>query len=165
MPKRSRRTTERETVWRDEPNWDPLQRAAIEWACGPFMAMEEVLLRNGARVWCYKHSRTRRSLHLAEDLEAYLFSYDPRRPGTSGCYERVSLDEAFGRVLLQPQFESGWLAHRAFDRPWQVDEDGVEIEPLEDDRGFITGFEERMADERWTELNVRRGEADDDGQR
>lgn len=138
----------------DEPDWAPLERAAVEWLCGGFMAMEEAQLRNGAYVRCYKHRDTRRSLHLDADLDAYVYSYDPRRPGASGKYERVSVHEAFARVVLLPQFEDGWIARGQFDRPWRVNEDGGEIEPAEDDCCSPSSFELLMAEECWERRNL-----------
>lgn len=156
MPKRSRRTTQREVVVPDEPNWDPLQRAVEHWLCGQFMAMHEVELRNGAHVHCYKNRETRRSLHLDSDLDAYLFSYDHRRPSDSGRYERVSLEEAFGRVVLLPQFEDGWVARGGWDRAWDTcdydDENGL----LQAEDSYApTGIELGIAEERWERLNLR----------
>lgn len=140
------------TVLPDEPNWEPLRRAAAEWLLGQFMAMHEVDLKIGKRVCCYKHVDTRRSLHIDEQLNAFVYCFDERRPGP-GHYERVSLDEAFALVLLQPAFEDGWIEHRRFDRPWRVDEEGNDIEPEDDDIaaqvGFISYWEERMALEAW----------------
>lgn len=113
-------------------------------------------LKIGTRVCCYKHVDTRRSLHVDEDLNAFVYCFDERRPGP-GHYARVSLDEAFALALLHPAFEDGWIEHRRFDRPWRVDEEGNDIEP-EDDHidaqvGFVTYWEERKAFEAWKRLN------------
>src|SRR5687768_9686952 len=110
MPKRSKTTTSREYLHPDPPDWEPLEREVVRWLCGQFMAMGEVVLKNGAHVHCYKHIDTRRSLHITADGEAYLYSFDPNKPGRSGRYERVSVEEAFSRVVLLPQFEHGWMA-------------------------------------------------------
>lgn len=144
------------TVVPSDPNWEPLRRAASKWLLGKFMAMHEVDLKIGTRVCCYKHIDTRRSLHVDEDLNAFVYCFDERRPGP-GHYARVSLDEAFALALLHPAFEDGWIEHRRFDRPWRVDEEGNDIEP-EDDHidaqvGFVTYWEERKAFEAWKRLN------------
>lgn len=145
-PRRTRARTE--FVVPDEPNWDPLERAVVRWLAGRFMAMGEVVLNDGAHVCCYKHCDTRRSLHLDADLNAYLYSFDDRSRAP-GWYERVSLDEALSLVVLQPEFEDGWIERGRFDRPWRVDEEGNEVERDEDDIPPVTYWEVRMAEEAW----------------
>jgi hypothetical protein len=134
----------------DEPDWDPLSRAASEWLLGDFMAMHEVELQNGVRVCCYKHIETRRSLHLDADLNAYLYSFDERDLDGPGHYERVSLRETFGLVVLQPEFAHGWFERGRLDRPWSYDDDGNEVEP-EEEPYVVSRFEESLAFRRWCE--------------
>lgn len=154
MPKRSRTTTAREVSCPAQPDWKPLEQAAVRWVCGGFMAMGEAVLKNGARVRCYKHADTRRSLHLTDDGEAYLYSYDPRHPGRSGRYERVSLEEALGRVILLPQFEDGWVEGERSSRPAALDEEGNEIDD-DNQQDFIrSGFMRRLIEDRWETLNA-----------
>jgi hypothetical protein len=146
------------TVLPDEPNWEPLRRAASEWLLGQFMAMFEVDLKIGKRVCCYKHVDTRRSLHVDEELNVFVYCFDERRPEREGHYERVSLDEAFALVLLQPEFVDGWIERGRFDRPSRVDELGEEIydeDEDEDEPYYVSRFEERMAIERWGRLRER----------
>jgi len=132
----------------DEPNWDRLRAAGGEWLLGKFMAMNEVELENGVNLCCYKHIDSRRSLHLDPELNAYLYFFDDRKPGESGRYKPVPLDEAFALVVLQPEFADGWFERGRSDRPWIVDEDGNEVEEGDSDYE-VSRFEERMANERW----------------
>lgn len=146
---RSKTTTSRESHCPGTPNWQPLERAAVRWLCGPFMAMGEVQLKNGAYVHCYKHADTRRSLHLTADgEEAYLYSFDARRPERSGRYERVSVEEAFARVVLLPQFEHGWMAGERWARGPVFDPSDPEGEGTEPDY-YWSAFTEHMAEEEW----------------
>ena len=140
-----------DTVLPDEPNWDPLERAVAQWLPGQFMAMHEVRITNGRRLCAYKHIDTRRYLHLDAELNAYRYGHDNR--SHRAFYDPISLDEAFALVLLQPEFEDGWVEGCRFSRPAGYDEEGNEIE---DDRyGFFSYYEERIADERWRKLRAR----------
>lgn len=77
MPKNlSKRSTQRGSFIPEKPNWEPLERAVVQWLAGQFMAMHEVELKNRAHVCCYKHIDTRGSLHLDPDLNAFLYSFD-----------------------------------------------------------------------------------------
>lgn len=140
-----------------EPNWDPLERAVIHWLAGSFMAMHEVELKNGVRLCCYKHIDTRRSLHLDEDLNAYLHSFDERKLDEPGYYEQVSLREAFDLVVLQPEFELGWIERGRSDR-LVYDEEGNEVRG--DEPYTVTRFEQRLAGERWEALRAPLAEAE-----
>jgi hypothetical protein len=146
MPKKTK-LLEGKTWLPDEPNWDPLGRAASAWLLEQFMAMHEVDLQNGVRVCCYKHIDTRRSLHLDADLNAYLYSFDERNLDHPGHYEQVPLREAFGLVVLQPEFADGWYERGRFDRPPAVDDDGNEIE--DNDFYEVGPFEEHLTLQRW----------------
>lgn len=135
-----------------EPNWDPLERAAVHWLAGSFMAMHEVELKNRVRLCCYKHIDTRRSLHLDEDLNAYLYSFDERKLEDPGHYEQVPLQEAFELVVLQPEFEHGWIDRGRYDRV-EYDDEGGGIE--RDEPYPVTPFEQRLAFDRWQESRAR----------
>lgn len=140
-----------------EPNWAPLERAVVHWLAGSFMAMHEVELKNGVRLCCYKHIDTRRSLHLDEDLNAYLYCFDELKLDDPGYYERVSLREAFELVVLQPEFEDGWIERGRYDRV-EYDDEGNEVgnsEPY-----VATRFEQRLAGERWQALRAPLAEAE-----
>jgi hypothetical protein len=55
----------------DEPCWDPLEEFLPLDLCGPFMWMHAVDLHDGRRLQAYKHSETRRYLHLDDDADSY----------------------------------------------------------------------------------------------
>jgi len=67
----------------ERPEWEPLIAIAEE-LVGEFMWMFEVAMENGDSVHAYKHSDTRRYLHLGESGTAYRYLGD-------GSYEGVDL--------------------------------------------------------------------------
>jgi hypothetical protein len=66
-----------EVVNYSEPDWDPLMRLIPE-VVADFMWMHEVKLRDGTRIHAYKHSTTRRYVHLTADGEAWVYEEPDR---------------------------------------------------------------------------------------
>jgi hypothetical protein len=78
------------------PDWGPLMAVLDEPLLGWFMWMHEVRTSTGVAIHAYKHSSTRRYLHLDEYGTAYLF-YELG-------YLEVDLDWAIEKVF------ASWLA-------------------------------------------------------
>jgi hypothetical protein len=57
----------------DTPNWEPLTKLIGTRLADWFMWMFDIVLADGVRVHAYKHTATRRSMHLAEDGRAFVF--------------------------------------------------------------------------------------------
>jgi len=64
----------------DTPSWAPLEAAIGSELASWFMWMHELQLADGSRIHAYKHSVTRRYLHLAADGRAF----DDRADGRYG---------------------------------------------------------------------------------
>jgi len=74
MPRK--RTISGTMLQHDDPVWEPLVAAVGGHHAVWFMWMCEVELVDGTRVHVYKHSSTRRSLHLDEDGRAFVYLGD-----------------------------------------------------------------------------------------
>lgn len=85
----------------DEPDWRPLEKTLPLELCGPFMWMSDVELDGGGRLCVYKHSATRRYLHLDEDGAPYRY-VDP------DLYVPIRHHDAVELV-----FTPSWLLHDA----------------------------------------------------
>jgi hypothetical protein len=85
----------------DEPVWEPLLATVGERLAGGFMWMGELTLDGGEALHAYKHTWTRRYLHLTEDGRA--FAYTP-----CGAYVRTRLDWAIEEALCVWWLLSGW---------------------------------------------------------
>ena len=77
----------------DAPEWEPLLNLAPDHVVD-FMWMGTVQLTDGTRLQAYKHSWTRRYLHLSEDGRAFVFVPKTR-------YEEVNPPWLLMRVLRQ----------------------------------------------------------------
>lgn len=73
---------------RREPHWQPL----LNFLAGPFMWMFEVKCKDGRTLQAYKHSRTRRYLHIDEDCNVFVFVDKDR-------YQQVEPDWLLAEVL------------------------------------------------------------------
>lgn len=87
----------------EEPDWTGLEALLPMVLCGPFMWMGAVSLEDGTLLGAYKHSTTRRYLHL--DASGATFGYR----GEAG-YCRVRHCNAVEHV-----FDPLWLLHHATD--------------------------------------------------
>lgn len=76
-----------------EPVWEPLLEMARRIYLDDFMWMHEVELDNGVRLQVYKHSCTRRYLHLDGEGNAWFFRRDGRYEQLDGDIAR-HLDRA-----------------------------------------------------------------------
>lgn len=76
----------------ETPNWTPLEEAIGNDLAGWFMWMHEISLVDGSRIHAYKHTTTRRYLHLAEDGRAFDYCDESR-------YGEVALAWAIARAL------------------------------------------------------------------
>jgi hypothetical protein len=85
----------------DAPVWDPLLAAVGERLTRGFMWMGEETLEGGQALHVYKHTWTRRYLHLTEDGRA--FAYAP-----CGSYLRTRLDWAIEEALCVWWLMPGW---------------------------------------------------------
>lgn len=81
-----------EVAVHDDPTWEPLYEAVGPELAGWFMWMAEVRLRDGHAIHIYKHSATRRSLHLDEEQQAWFY-------GEDGLYRRLDLSWAIRAVF------------------------------------------------------------------
>lgn len=79
-----RRTIEGRDYALEEPVWEPLLELVGEPITGDFMCMFGVQLEGGERLVAYKHIDTRRYIHLAADLRAFVYvdpgRYEEREP-------------------------------------------------------------------------------------
>ncbi len=75
-PKKKRPRSKRGKIvnW-SEPNWEPILHLARIYV-DEFMWMGEIELRGGTRLQAYKHSWTRRYLHLDDESNAYAYRGD-----------------------------------------------------------------------------------------
>ena len=69
----------------DRPEWGPLLDAVGERLTGDFMWMLEVELTDGTRLQSYKHTVTRRYVHLAADGAAFVFEPPDRYRSASAA--------------------------------------------------------------------------------
>ena len=100
------------SVFPEEPTWDPLREFAGEWLLGNFMAMFEVELETGTRVYAYKHIDTRRYVHIDAEGNAYQYvSTGPR----AGKYKALPFWVAFDNAIRDADFERGWFACARYD--------------------------------------------------
>ena len=79
----------------DGPVWEPLLELVGEYLIGDFMWMCEVDLDDGSAIHAYKHSATRRYVHLHEsDGRAFVY-LDPER--YREIHPRDAIDDVFHR--------------------------------------------------------------------
>jgi hypothetical protein len=98
--KRKRKVTGK-TVQTQTPVWEPLGDAARGWVLGEFMWMFEVELKNGKRVHAYKHSDTRRYVHLDAKGNAYAYCGEER-------YLPIDAREAFDAAINEAYRDLGY---------------------------------------------------------
>lgn len=87
----------------DDPEWGPLERFLPLELCGPFMWMDAWTLEDGRRLEAYKHSCTRRYLHLDENGDAWEYL-------DAGRFRRKRHDEAIEQV-----FDTWWVLTHSTD--------------------------------------------------
>ena len=93
-----------EMVQGDRPQWEPVLALVGELLVGELMWMFEIALADGVAVHAYKHSLTRRYLHIAEDGRTLVFT-------GSGRYRPIDPYDALVAVF------DGWeqLADERYD--------------------------------------------------
>src|SRR4051812_37226468 len=77
----------------DEPEWQPL----IDLVAGDWMCMFAVDLEDGRRVYAYKHTWTRRYVHVTAEGDAFVYVHP-------GRYRQV---DPFGLLYTALDAESG----------------------------------------------------------
>jgi len=108
------------SVFPQEPTWEPLRDFGGEWLLGNFMAMFEVELETGTRLYAYKHIDTRRYIHIDSDGNAYVYvGAGPH----AGKYKPLPFWEAFDQVIRDADFETGWISRAHYERGPEEDEE------------------------------------------
>jgi hypothetical protein len=123
-----------ETLSHDEPNWQPLRLAGADWVLSAFMAMHQIRLENGVTICAYKHSETRRYVHLDERGRAYEYLAG----GTHhGKYKQVPPWEAFDRCIRDADFLTGFDDCSRLNVPLgERDDEGDWEPPWDPERGW-----------------------------
>jgi hypothetical protein len=117
--------------WRatEEPDWGPLERLLPMGLCGPFMWMGEVELEDGRRLRIYKHSFSRRYLHLDEESGPYRY-VEPDRYVRLRHYDAVEL-----------VFTPTWLLYEARDGDDDLLGQALEAAVARDERESQSGLD------------------------